>query len=454
MLANRRTILRSTVAAGLCIAMPSSLVAAEFEWTDAVSAALRSLVRIEVSRAPSGPSITPQRHGSGFVISPDGLVVTNAHVVSGAQVIRLSFPDGQTFSARLIDAQPLVDLALLQIEGARSPLPALQLAEADYARPGRPVAALGSPMSYPFSVSSGIISGFDRHYSDQNAIFLLQHDAALNPGNSGGPLIGPNGKVIGVNTATPAETQYDIGIGLAVPSSVVATYVERVLREGRYEYGALGLRVRKLGASAPNTESGRPTGGLTVEQVFGNSAAAEGRILAGDVILKVDGQLLTEPVQLARILWTKRPGDQLALTVQRTGEILTQSVALQSSVVLAAMQPELVQTIQKVRDDTPAAPDFGLTLIDVPVRETARVIAVAVVAENSAAQLAGLGRGDVVLQINGMPLRDAESAAAILAQASERATLLVARRGSEQQYITLNRDPDASITDGSFGAVY
>ncbi|WP_073977629.1 S1C family serine protease [Erythrobacter donghaensis] len=434
--------------------MPSSLFAAEFEWTDAVSNALRSLVRIEVSRSASGPSIAPHRHGSGFVISPDGLVVTNAHVVSGAQVIQLSFPDGQTFSARLIDAQPLVDLALLQIEGARSPLPALQLAEADYASPGRPVAALGSPMSYPFSVSSGIISGFDRHYSDQNAIFLLQHDAALNPGNSGGPLIGPNGKVIGVNTATPAETQYDIGIGLAVPSSVVAPYVERVLREGRYEYGALGLRVRKLGASAPNTESGRQTGGLTVEQVFGNSAAAEGRILAGDVILKVDGQPLTEPVQLARILWTKRPGEQLALTVQRTGDILTQNLALQSSVVLAAMQPELVQTIQKVRDDTPAAPDFGLTLIDVPVRETARVIAVAVVAENSPAQLAGLGRGDVVLQINGMPLRDAESAAAILAQAPERATLLVARRGSEQQYITLNRDPDASITDGSFGAVY
>ncbi len=454
MLASRRTILRRAAAVGLYAAIPNSLLAAEFEWTETVSHALRALVRIEVARASIGSTFTPPRHGSGFVVSPEGLVVTNAHVVAAAQSIQLSFADGKRFSARLIDAQPLVDLALLQIEGLQSPLPTLELAEADYGRAGRPVAALGSPMNYPFSVTSGVISGFDRFYSDQSAIFLLQHDAALNPGNSGGPLIGPNGKVIGVNTATPAETQYDIGIALAVPASIVGPYLERVKREGRYEYGALGLRVRKFAFAPSATRVPLANGGLIVEQVLASSAAAEGRILAGDILLKADGQPLAQPVQLARALWIKRPGDQMAIEVLRGSEVVMRRLTLQSSIVLAAAQPELVQTIEKTRDASTRAPDYGLSLIDVPIRESSWVVSIVAVAESSPAQFAGLGRGDVVLQINGLPLRDAAAAAAILAQSNEQATLLVARRGSEQQFITISRDPEASVADGSFGAVY
>jgi len=436
-------------------ALPRRAFASFTDWSDVIPTVLKSVVRLETDGADgSGPSVLPGHHGSGFVIDPSGLVITNAHVIGRERSIRGKFTDGKTFMARVLDSQPLIDLAILQIEGPLKHFDALSFADVGRARIGNPVIAIGSPLDFPFSVTNGIISAFDRYFTDQQGIFLLQHDAALNPGNSGGPLIDRQGRVLGINTATPIETQYDIGIALAVPADIAKAYLEAVKLKGLYRYSSLGLRVRKIDRKMAALLGRDKPGNLLVEKVFPNSAAAVALMQAGDVITSMNGQSLIEPIALARMLWLTAPGEKVAVAIDRAGTPITLTLETQGSEENRDRVP-VIQRFDKDIADTRAVANFGLKLGQIKLGSDASAVSVAEIVPESQAVEAGIQPGDILLQINGQALRDPSAAEAILADASvQQFLILLARQGAEQQYVVLSRRSKNQSQPGGYGAIF
>lgn len=420
------------------------------DWSSVIAKVRRYVVRLELT---SAARIVAPRSASGFVVDRTGLVLTNDHVVAAGDQIEAIFNDGRRCSTQILDRQPLIDLALLRVNGLAATAPGLVFADIRTARIGHPVLALGSPLRYPFSASAGILSAFDRYYSDQDAILLLQHDAALNPGNSGGPLLDRAGRVLGINTATPPETEYDIGISFAVPADVAAFYVQQVVRHGRYRYSALGLRVRRIGpqlAALLKTDSDQ---GLLIEQVAPNSAAANASLQSGDVILGIDGVPLSRGIDLARLLWRRAPGSTLRLLLEREGRRRDVQIETREAIV----GPPTASRFEKGRSGLVPSASFGLSLRDTPLAGGASVVTISTVEAESAAARAGLQSGDVLLEINRRGITDAPAALALLRAAAESsdALLLVARPQGEQQYVLLSQSESSpAARDDILGATY
>ncbi|MCX7938059.1 MAG: trypsin-like peptidase domain-containing protein [Thermoflexales bacterium] len=290
-------------------------------------------------------------NGSGFVIDPDGYIVTNNHVVEGAESIDVTFADGERLRARLIGRDPYSDLALLKVE--RSGLPYLELADSDQVRVGQRVVAIGNPFGLAGTMTLGIVSAKGRTLSEGGGAGsfanpdIIQTDAAINPGNSGGPLLDLRGRVVGVNTAIRTAGQtvlgqpVNSGIGFAVPSNTVRRVVKALLEEGRVRYPFLGIqgavRVNEVaeelgiplkdGVMVLGVQRGGPVAraGLRGAQVD-----ARGNIVVpGDVIIAFDGQPIRDYEQLiSRLVANYKPGDRVTITVWREGQELDLQVTL------------------------------------------------------------------------------------------------------------------------------
>ena len=348
-----------------------------------------------------------QSLGSGFVISPDGLVVTNNHVIEDADEVTINFPDGLSLTAEVIGTDPQTDLALLRIEHS-APLPFVAFGDSDAARVGDWVLAIGNPFGFAGSVSAGIISARNRDINAGRYDDFIQTDAAINRGNSGGPLFNMQGEVIGVNTAIISPTGGSIGIGFAVPSTLAARIVNQLQEYGITKRGWLGVRIQTVNdelAEALGLE--RPAGALVAEVTPGGPAAEAG-IEAGDVILNFDGKDVTEMRTLPRLVADTEVGKAVRVTVFRQGK--TQTLKATIGLLDEEGETATADAVPDVADDDGEAtelPRVGLTLR--PLSQSARVeygiaedvegVLVSEVAEGGAAAEKGVQPGDVIVEV-------------------------------------------------------
>lgn len=250
--------------------------------------------------------------GSGFLVDPEGIIVTNFHVVRHATSITVTLSDGRKYVGRLVARDPSTDVAVLRI--AAHGLPTLTLGNSSGVRVGEWVIAIGSPLGYPRTVTAGIVSALNRDVPINERVNFIQTDAAINPGNSGGPLISMAGRVIGMNTAIAAEAQ---GIGFAIPVNTVRQVVAALEAHGRVARAWLGVLVSGGAPQGPSTGSGE---GVIVQQVEKGSPAEKAGVLAGDRLLAIDGHGLNEPADLVHYVAGREVGQVVDMLVMRHGQ--------------------------------------------------------------------------------------------------------------------------------------
>ncbi len=342
-----------------------------------------------------GPRMQPreqlkQGQGSGFIIRADGLVLTNNHVIEGADTIRLKLDDGRSFTAKILGRDPLTDVALLKIESDVKGLPVAVLGDSDAQRVGDPVVAIGNPFGLASSVSAGIVSAKARRIGAGPYDDFLQTDAAINPGNSGGPLFNARGEVIGMNTAIIGG---GTGIGFAVPSNLIKALLPQLEKSGAVTRGWLGVAIQGLTPELAKGLQVPVEKGALVSSVNDGSPAAKAGLRADDVIVAVDGEDVGSHEDLTRKIALKSPGSVTQLTVYRDARKVTLPVTL-------GTRPDL-----EGRGVEPSAPQresrherWGMTVQDAPNGEGAMVIAVN---PGSPAERAGLQAGMVIVEAGG-----------------------------------------------------
>ena len=294
--------------------------------------------------SPLGGEQQAQGQGSGFVFDSEGHIVTNDHVVQGAEEVSVRFWDGSTYDATVVGTDPSTDLAVLKVDAPDSILTPLELGDSTQLSVGEGVVALGSPFGLEGTATSGIVSALNREMTSQNNFTIsnsIQTDAAINHGNSGGPLLNSAAQVVGVNTQIKSESGGSDGIGFAIPSSTVASIVPEIVSSGSVEHAYLGVGVAPLPESAA-AKLGLPAGVMVTEVRQGTPAAeaglraATGSAMAdgqsyptgGDVITAVDDTVIADGADLQSAIDARRPGDTVSITFTREGTSTTVEVSL------------------------------------------------------------------------------------------------------------------------------
>lgn len=271
---------------------------------------------------PQGRSVAS---GSGFIVSADGYILTNNHVVDGASEVRVRLLDRREYKAKVVGRDPNTDVAVIKIDATDlTPAP---LGDSEASRVGEWVLAVGNPLgeNLTFTVTQGIISAKGRvlgmpGQSQQTIQDFIQTDAAINPGNSGGPLVNVRGEVIGINSAIESPTGYNTGYGFAVPINLARAVMSQIIKSGHVDRVALGISVRDAGADDAAYVGAKQIGGVLVEDFADkNSAAAKAGLVAGDVIVAVDGKPISYVAQLQEMIAFRKPGDMVTLDVARKG---------------------------------------------------------------------------------------------------------------------------------------
>jgi serine protease Do len=268
--------------------------------------------------------------GSGVVISDNGYIVTNNHVVDGADEIEVTLHDNDSYKAKIVGTDPSTDLALLQIK--KDGLQALPLGNSDMVQVGEWVLAIGNPFNLNSTVTAGIISAKGRNINiidDKSAIeAFIQTDAAINPGNSGGALVNLNGELIGINTAIASPTGAYAGYGFAIPADIVNKVVKDIMKYGTVQRAYLGIMVRDINSDLVQEDHLKITTGAFVDSIANNSAAAEAGIKSGDVIISVDNFPVHQTADLLEQIGRHHPGDEVAVKVNRDGKEQSYTVKL------------------------------------------------------------------------------------------------------------------------------
>jgi serine protease Do len=360
------------------------------------------------SRNPA-PEVPVHGLGSGFIVAPDGVILTNAHVVDDASQVTVKLSDRREFNAKVLGSDPAIDVAVLKIDAKN--LPAVKLGDAAQLAVGDYVLAIGSPFGFEQSASAGIVSSVRRSLPDEPSVPFIQTDVAVNPGNSGGPLFDAGGNVIGINSQIYSQTGGYQGLSFAIPIDVALNVAKQIAATGSVRHARLGVAVQEL--SQPLAQAlrlARPDGAL-VSSVAPGSAAARAGLEAGDVVLKYNGQSIARSSDLPALVAMAKPGDRAALEVWRGGK----------SIQLSAGLTEAKDTTVAAADAGPGAPQDRLG-----------------VAVRGAAARVGIQRGDVIVSVNGTPLKSAEQLHDLAAKSGIPLALLV-KRGDSQIFVPVMR---------------
>lgn len=273
----------------------------------------------DIPRGPGGGT------GSGVILTADGYIATNNHVVTGASKIEITLQDKRTYVAELIGTDPTTDLALLKI--AEDNLPFLPAGNSDELKVGQWVIAVGNPMNLTSTVTAGIVSAKGRSInllrSNENRYAIenfIQTDAAINPGNSGGALVNTAGEVVGINTAIASQTGAFVGYGFAIPINLAKKVLDDLKKFGMVQRGLLGVSIQDVNADLAEKEGLKSLNGVYVFEVMENSAAEKAGVKKGDVILKVEDKIVNSSSDLQETIGQHRPGDKVKITVKRKGE--------------------------------------------------------------------------------------------------------------------------------------
>ena len=374
----------------------------------------------------------PRGVGSGFIISADGYVMTNAHVVDGADEVYVTLTDKREFKAKIIGADKRTDVALVKIDGSN--LPRLTMGDSNKIRVGEWVIAIGSPFGLDNTVTAGIVSAKARDTGEY--LPLIQTDVAVNPGNSGGPLINMRGEVIGINSQIYSRSGGYMGISFAVPMDEAMRVSDQLRASGKVTRGRIGVQIGEVTKDvAESLGLTRPQGAL-VQRVEAGGPAEKAGVEAGDVILKFNGAAVERSSDLPRVVGSTKPGTRSTLTVWRKGAMRDLSV------MITELEPEksAKQDVKKAKPEQ-VANTLGLVVSDLTAAQIKdlKIDGGVLVesAENSSAR-AGLRAGDILLRLNNTDIKDTRQFNALVAKLDvKKTTLLLVRRGDSSQFVTV-----------------
>jgi serine protease Do len=381
-----------------------------------------------------------QAQGSGFLIGEDGYVVTNNHVIDGADKIVVAAQDGDEYEATLVGTDSKTDIALLKID-ADNRLPSLQFGDSDKARVGDWVLAIGNPFGLGGTATAGIISARGRDIQSGPYDDFLQIDAPINSGNSGGPVFNADGDVIGMNTAIYSPNGGNVGIGFAIPAQQIIEVVDSLQSTGTVRRGWLGVQIQDVGDKMASSFSLDKATGALVGAVVDDSPADKAGLMVGDVILKFGGQEIEDAHALSRIVAAAEPKNRVPVEVWRDGSEKTLHVKLGESA-------EEASVASLSGSAATAEQDLGLHVANLTDEYRSRLglpddypgVVVMGVAPDSPAAEEGLRRGDVVSRIDAQPVGNVNEAEHALKSAKERSdhVALLVRRGDVQQFVSLS----------------
>lgn len=347
--------------------------------------------------------------GSGVIISPDGYIVTNNHVVDGATDIRVTLHDRRILSAKLVGRYKLTDLAVIKVNA--SDLPSVPWGDSTKLHPGQSVLAFGNPLGFRFTVTRGIVSALNRpnpYARDRRSPGqFIQTDAAINQGNSGGPLVNARGEVVGINTFLISQTGGFSGMGFAIPTQVVRPTVDALIKNGKVEHGYMGIGISDVTPDEAKFFNVKTATGAVVSQVEPDSPAAKAGLKVGDVITGLNGKTVNDSGELQVEVGQKQPGTKIDLTVLRDGK------SMQVPVTLEAMGARDKGT--ETASSENGKPRWGLGLADLTPEVKQQVQApsnvhgavIERVVPGSSADDAGLQQGDIIMEVNRHPVQSA-----------------------------------------------
>jgi serine protease Do len=386
-------------------------------------------------RAPSDEA-QPRGVGSGFILSADGLIMTNAHVVDGADELIVTLPDKREFKAKLVGADKRTDVAVVKIEA--SGLTAVKIGDLNRLRVGEWVMAIGSPFGLENTVTAGIVSAKQRDTGD--FLPFIQTDVAINPGNSGGPLINMRGEVVGINSQIYSRSGGFQGISFAIPIDEAVRVSDQLRTSGRVTRGRIGVQIDQVSKDvAESIGLGQPKGAL-VRGVEPNSPAAKAGVEPGDIILKFDGKDIDKSVDLPRLVGNTKPGNKSSMTVFRRGS------QRELSVTVAELEPE--RPVARATTPEPAKAQssnalqaLGLSLAELTAAEKKELNlkgGVRIASAEGPAARAGLREGDVIVAIANTDTASVKDVEAALGKVEKlRPINVLFRRGEWAQYAVI-----------------
>ena len=374
------------------------------------------------------PEVPVQGQGSGFILSAEGIVLTNAHVVREAREVTVKLTDRREFKAEVLGTDPATDIAVLRIE-ARD-LPAVKLGDPARARVGDWVVAIGSPFGFENSVTAGIVSAKGRSLPGDIYVPFIQTDVAVNPGNSGGPLFNLEGEVIGINSQIYSRSGGYQGLSFAIPIDMALRVKEQIVASGHATHARLGVNAQTMNqALAESFGLERPEGAL-VAAVAPDSAAQKAGLQPGDVVLKFNGRPVGDSGELAALVGESAPGAKVVLEVLRKGKRRTLAATLGTAADPAAQRAAADESADEGR--------LGLAVrpLSPQEQEAANVSGgLLVQGVNGPAARAGVAPGDIVLQAGGKPVRSVEDLRA--ATRSGKTIALLVQRGEQRLFVPL-----------------
>jgi serine protease Do len=386
--------------------------------------------------SPGPREFQSQSLGSGFIISNDGYILTNAHVVDAADEITVKLNDKREFKAKVIGADRRTDIALLKI--AASGLHAVRVGDPGRLRVGEWVVAIGSPFGFENTVTAGIVSAKGRSLPQENFVPFIQTDVAVNPGNSGGPLFNMRGEVVGINSQIYSRTGGFMGLSFAIPIDVANDIAQQLRSTGKVTRGRIGVVIQPITKElAESFGLSKPMGAL-VNSVEKGGPADKAGIESGDVILRFDGKSVASSEDLPRVVGGTRPGSKVSVQLWRN------KAAREVQVTVAELQDDRTARQSKRGGKPPATSQYGLALADLSEAQRKELkVDGGVLVENAqgAAARAGIRRGDVILAVNNQDVKSVEQFKELMSQSEKgRIVALLVRRGANSLYIPFRVD--------------
>jgi serine protease Do len=379
---------------------------------------------------PRGNQPPARGEGSGFIVSPDGYIMTNAHVVDNADEVTVKTTDRREYNAKVVGVDEQSDVAVLKIEAKN--LPTVRLGDPSKLRPGEWVVAIGSPFGFENSVTAGIVSATSRAMPGGNYTPFIQTDVAVNPGNSGGPLFNLNGEVVGINSQIYSRTGGYMGVSFAIPIDVASGVKDQLIKSGHVTRSRIGVSIQDVTAQlAESFGLDRPRGAL-VGMVEDDSPGAKGGIKAGDVILKVDGETVETSSQVPVMIAGKKPGSSVALEVWRNG----------SSKELTVRPVEIQEKGQRVASNDSEQSDetakLGLAVRPLTQQEKRQAETdgdLLVEDVDGPAAGAGVRPGDIILGVNGAKVKSIDELRAAAKKRNGKVVALLIERDNAQIFV-------------------
>jgi len=365
--------------------------------------------------------------GSGFIVSPDGVIMTNAHVVRDAREVTVKLNDRREFRAKVLGSDLKTDIAVLKIDASN--LPVVPLGHSNDLKVGEWVLAIGSPYGFDSTVTAGVVSAKGRSLPDDSNVPFIQTDVAVNPGNSGGPLFNTRGEVVGINSQIYSQTGGFQGLSFAIPIDLAGRIKDQIVATGKVEHAKLGVTVQEVNQGFADSFNLATPEGALVANVERGSPADKAGLKSGDVIRKMNGQRIIASGDLPAMVGVALPGDKINLDVWRDGKIVTLSATLGNAADKVADVAENNGIAGKVR--------LGLALRPLQSEEKREAgISAGLLVEDAggAAANAGVQPGDVLLSVNGHPVNTVEQVREVVDKSAKSVALLI-QRGPDKIFI-------------------